>query len=124
MRKLLTLFAVAMLFSVLAIAQTRTLSGKIIDSKGQPIPFATIRVKGTKIGVSADADGNYAIKVDPSQTLIVTGAGLTTTEVVAPTSNTFNITVALKDASMTEVVVTALGIRRSKNELPYAVQQI
>jgi len=124
MRKLLTLFAVAMLFSILAIAQTKTLSGKITDAKGQPVPFATIRVKGTKAGVSADADGNYTIKVSPSQTLIISGAGVTTTEVVASDASVQNITVTMKDASMTEVVVTALGIRRSKNELPYAVQQI
>jgi len=124
MRKLLTLFAVAMLFSVLAIAQTKPLSGKIVDPKGQPVPFATVRIKGTKIGVSADADGNYNIKVAPSQTLIVTGAGMAPTEVVAPDASVFNITVKLKDAAMTEVVVTALGIKRSKNELPYSVQTV
>jgi len=124
MRKLLTMLAWATLFSVVAFAQTKTLSGKITDPKGQPVPFASVRIKGTKIGVSADADGNYNIKVAPNQTLIVTGAGMLSTEVVAPDASVFNITVKMKDASMTEVVVTALGIKRSKNELPYSVQTV
>ena len=93
MRKLLTLFAVAMLFSVLAIAQTKPLSGKIVDATGQPVPFATVRIKGTNQAVAADADGNYIIKASPGQTLIVSGAGMTAKEETVPNSPTFNITV-------------------------------
>jgi len=120
MRKLLTLFAVAMLFSVLATAQTKPLSGKIVDATGQPVPFATVRVKGTNKGVSADADGNYIIKASPGQTLIVSGAGMSPKEETVPNSPTFNISVTLKNASMTEVVVTALGVKRQPKQLGYS----
>jgi len=124
MRKLLTLFAVAMLCSVLAIAQTKPLSGRIVDAAGQPVPFASVRIKGTKEGVSADADGNYTIKASPGQTLIISGAGMSATETTVPDSPTLNITVTLKNSNMTEVVVTALGVKRSRSNVPYATQQI
>src|ERR1700761_2248652 len=122
MRKLLTLFAVAMLCSVLAIAQTKPLSGRIVDAAGQPVPFASVRIKGTREGVSADADGNYTIKASPGQTLIISGAGMSATEAAVPNSPTFNITVTLKNSSMTEVVVTALGVKRNRSNVPYATQ--
>ncbi|MBS1662197.1 MAG: TonB-dependent receptor plug domain-containing protein, partial [Bacteroidetes bacterium] len=124
MRKFLAVFAALCLFYNLASAQTKTLTGKVTDTKGQPVPFASIRIKETQKGVSADADGNYLIRVNPGQTLVITGAGISATEVKAPDAASLNITVQVKESNMTEVVVTALGIRRSKNELPYSVQQV
>ncbi|HMH33475.1 MAG TPA: carboxypeptidase-like regulatory domain-containing protein, partial [Puia sp.] len=82
MRKFLSLFAVLVLCSVLAFAQTKVVTGKVTDQQGQPVPFASIRVKGTKQGVSADADGNYSIRVKTGDALVVTGTGLTLKEAV------------------------------------------
>ena len=127
MRKFLTLFAVLVLTSVLAFAQTKQVTGRVIDQTGQPVPFATIRIKGGHgegKGVSADADGNYSIKVNSGSTLVVTGTGLAPTEISVGDAASLVITVSRKDANLTEVVVTALGIRRSKNSLPYSAQTV
>lgn len=127
MRKFLTLFTVLVLVSAFVTAQTKTVTGRVTDQQGQPVPFATIRIKDSKgatKGVSADADGNYSIKVNPGATLIVSGTGLASTEMKVGDGNTLNISVARKDANLTEVVVTALGITRSKNSLPYAAQSV
>ena len=73
MRKFLTLLSVLVLLSALVYAQTKTITGRVTDQAGQPVPFATVRIKesrGTGKGVSADADGNYSIKVNPGATLI------------------------------------------------------
>ncbi|HWK02875.1 MAG TPA: SusC/RagA family TonB-linked outer membrane protein [Puia sp.] len=106
-----------------ALAQT-VVTGKVSDQQGQPVPFATIRIKGGKQGVSADANGAFSIRANKGDKLIISGAGLTSTEFAIENSTVLNIQVARKDASMTEVVVTALGIARNKNSLPYAAQTI
>ena len=61
--------------------QTKIVNGKILNQQGQPIAFATVRVKGTKIGAGADAEGNFSIKAKSGETLIVSGTGITNKEV-------------------------------------------
>lgn len=123
MRQCLSLMAL-LIFCASVFAQTKTTKGRITDQQGQPVPFATVRIKGSNKGVSADADGNFTIKADMGATLVVTGTGLTATEVAVNTDGLLTVTVNRKNSNLTEVVVTALGIRRSRNSLPYAAQQI
>ncbi|MEJ0080436.1 MAG: TonB-dependent receptor plug domain-containing protein [Puia sp.] len=94
------------------------------DQAGQAVPFATIRVKGTKVGTSADAEGYYSIKANPSQTLIITGTGITAKEVPVGSETTMNIAVQHQTTSLSEVVVTSLGIQRQSKELGYATAKI
>ncbi len=124
MRKLLPLVTVMVLCSLYALAQTKEVAGRITDQSGQPVPFASVRIKNGRAGVSADADGKFLLRATPASILVVSGAGLTETEVPVGDSTFFTISVKANKASMTEVVVTALGIRRSKNELPYSVQVV
>lgn len=123
MRKFLTLVTVLALYSMLALAQN-VITGKVSDQTGQPVPFATVRIKGSKVGVSADANGAFSIHASKGDVLVLSGAGLQTTEFRIENSTTINVQMTRQDASMTEVVVTALGIARSKNNLPYAAQTI
>ncbi len=122
MRKFLTMLALLVLSTVLVNAQTKTVTGKVTDQQGQPVPFSSIRIKGTKAGTSADADGNFSIKAKNGDVLIISGAGVTAKE-TSVTDGPMNVQVA-RNSNMTEVVVTALGVRRSRNTLPYAAQQI
>ena len=76
MRKLLSLLAVLSVLCLTATAQNRIpVKGKVLDEAGQPVPFATVRVKGDKQGVSADGDGNYTIRVTKGSVLIVNAVG-------------------------------------------------
>jgi len=123
MRKFLSLATVLALYSMLALAQD-VITGKVSDQAGQPVPFASIRIKGSKTGVSADANGAFSIRANKGDVLILSGAGMQTTEFRIGNTASVNIQMTRKDASMTEVVVTALGITRNKNSLPYAAQTI
>ncbi len=124
MRKFLTLLAVLVLLGPLAFSQTKVITGKVTDQAGQAVPFATIRVKGTKVGTSADVDGYYSIKANPSQTLIISGTGITAKEVPVGNETTVNIAVQHQTTSLSEVVVTSLGIQRQSKELGYATAKI
>src|ERR1700744_2482597 len=123
MRKFLSLLSVLVLYSILTFGQQKTVTGKVTDPQDQPVPFATIRIKGVKTGVSADADGNFSIKANSSETLVIFGAGIDEKEIPVGNQTSFNIQVSRK-SNLDEVVVTALGVRRSRNSLPYAAQQI
>jgi len=123
MRKFLSLLSVLVLCSALTYAQTKTIVGRVVDAQGQPVPFATVRIKGSKSGVSADADGKFEIKASPTTTLVITGAGIQAKEVLVGTDNVLVAQVS-RQSTLDEVVVTALGVRRSRNTLPYAAQQI
>ena len=64
MRKIFYLFMLQLLaFSVLVNAQQKNVTGTITDQKGQPVPFASVLIKGSKKGVSADAEGTFVISV-------------------------------------------------------------
>ncbi|HLY68948.1 MAG TPA: TonB-dependent receptor plug domain-containing protein, partial [Puia sp.] len=124
MRKFLSLFAVLVLVYSTAFSQIKSVSGRIIDQQNQPVPFATVRIKGTKVGVSADADGAFALKAKPGDVLVVTGTGVTTKEYTVGEETLIPIVVARKESNLTEVVVTALGIQRQAKELGYSTQKV
>src|SRR5450432_4540238 len=124
MRKFLSLLAVLVLLGPLAFSQSKVITGKVTDQAGQGVPFATIRVKGTKIGTSADAEGYYSIKATSSQTLLISGTGITAKEVPVGSETTLNIAVQHQATSLSEVVVTSLGIQRQAKELGYATAKI
>ncbi len=123
MRKCLSLIALLM-FCLSVFAQTKTTVGRITDQTGQPVPFATISIKGTRTATSADADGNFSIKTKPGEVLLVTGTGLTAKEVSPTGAGMLVVQVSRKESNMTEVVVTALGIQRQAKELGYSTAKV
>ena len=126
MRRFLSLFTMLMLCGVLAFAQSRVVTGKVTDIDGNPVSFATVKVKNTNTGLSADANGAYSIKVNPNDVLVISGAGFKTTEVPVGTQNFLN-TVMEKGSKgeLTEVVVTsAFGIRRTARSTASNVQNL
>ena len=105
-------------------APGRTISGIITDTKGgSPIPFASIIIKGTRRGVTSDAQGRYVIRDVPyNATLVVACVGYETYE-IQPSQSNLSISLRTSEASLSEVVVTsAFGLRRSN--LTYAYSSI
>ena len=123
MRRIASLCAVLMLFNALAFAQTRAITGQVKDSKGDPVPFANITIKGTNSGTSSDVNGNFKIEIKEGESLIISSTSFAEQEVKVGTSSTLTVTLQ-QQGNLQEVVVTALGIRRTRNQVPYAAQQI
>jgi len=110
--------------SMLAFAQTRTVSGTITDANGLPVPGATVAVKGVKGGTSTDANGKFTIHITGNALLIVSGIGFETQELRVGDSPNVMIVLKQGNSSLSEVVVTALGIRRDKRLLTYSTQEV
>jgi TonB-linked SusC/RagA family outer membrane protein len=123
MRKILSLMAMLVLCSVLAIAQGRAISGQVRDDKGDPIPFASVTVKGTNRGTSTDANGNFRIEAQTGEVLVISAVGNKDREVAVGSSRSYTVTLD-KSGNMQEVVVTALGVAKQPKELGYSVAKI
>lgn len=122
MRKLLTLLAIALFYSALSFGQTKTVTGKVTDDKGGPIPFATVKVKGGKVLGTTDAKGDFSITVGSEKTLEVSSAGFSTQDVSIDGVSV--VAVKLIGSVMEEVIVTAGGLKTKRKELGSATTQI
>ncbi|PZR07608.1 MAG: SusC/RagA family TonB-linked outer membrane protein [Flavobacterium psychrophilum] len=99
--------------------------GKILDNDGFPLPGAAIMEKGTKNVANTDIDGNFTITVsNVSATLIVSYVGFETAEVELQGKTVLNIKLTTSANELSEVVVTALGIKREEKRLGFAQQTI
>jgi TonB-linked SusC/RagA family outer membrane protein len=124
MRKFISLAVLCLLFSAYVKAQSREVTGKVIDSLGIPLTGASINIKGMRGGTSAGPDGSFRMMVPQGATLVVTAIGYDPYEVRVSADNYITVNLRPNTRTLNEVVVTALGIRREKRELGTATQTI
>lgn len=108
-RRLLILSA-ALMLSASLFAQQRSYSGRVLDSNGDPVIGATVRVPGSATGVITDLDGRYTISVDPGTKLEVTYVGMATQTITA--GNNMNVTLKEDDQTLKDVVVIGYGVQK------------
>ena len=103
----------------------RTITGQVVDAKGEPLIGVSILVKGTTDGAITDLDGNYKIMTKSNNPVIVYSyIGYKTQEIPLKGQTAINITMMDDTQVIDEVVVTALGIKRSEKALSYNVTQV
>ena len=120
------IFTLIMFLSMVsfAVAQ-RTITGTITDKSGGPLVGASIVVKGTTNGSVTNVDGNFSLQVpNNASTLIVSYVGSTSKEIAIGTSNVIDVILDEDESILSEYVVTALNISRSKKSLGYTVQEL
>ncbi len=123
MRKQLYLGFCALVFiTITSVAQTVTVTGKVTDDKGAAIAGATILEKGTKTGTSANADGSFTLKVKPKATLLISAIGYEDQRLEAGTN--LKVQMITDAKSLSEVVVTGVGVATSKKKLAISVESI
>ncbi|MGF6926077.1 TonB-linked SusC/RagA family outer membrane protein [Chitinophaga sp. W2I13] len=103
----------------------RKISGLVKDSTGTPIPGVTILIKGTKNGATTDVQGRFSLDVPEGNVVLVfTSVGYESKSVTLGTSTFLNVTLSIASSGLNEMVVTALGIKRPKGTLGYAISTI
>lgn len=103
-----------------------TVSGKVISSEDQgPLPGVNILVKGTANGTISDVNGDYSItNGSPNDVLIFSFVGFNAQEIALEGRSIIDITLITDAKQLSEVVITALGIRREEKSLGFAAQTV
>jgi TonB-linked SusC/RagA family outer membrane protein len=116
--------ACAVLLSAVAFSQ-KTVSGKVIDASNQPVVGATVAVKETDVATQTNSTGDFTITVPGGRNvLVITSIGFNPQELTIGDRTNFNVSMVSNTSSLSEVVVTALGIQRNKKSLQYSVTTI
>jgi len=113
----LWIFVCWLIFSGTAIAQTKTITGNVKDTKGDAVPGVAISVKGTPTkGTTTDGNGKFSLAgVDSKTVLRVSSIGFETQEVNVGNKSVVEITLAENAASLEEVVVVGYGVQKKVN---------
>lgn len=108
-----------------SLAQVKSIKGVITDSDGMPLPGASVAVQGGQKGSSTDFDGLYSIEAQKGQTLVFSYVGLETQSIVVGDAATINVKMGQAASNaLNEVVVTSLGIKKTRKSLTYAAQEL
>jgi len=125
MRKILMLLCGMLLLYGQLLAQSKTITGRVTDEKGNPVPNASITIKGTALGTTSKEDGTYSLTVPASSKILtISAVGLEEQDLAIGEKTSILITLTSKQNTLQEVVVTSLGIARDKRSLGYATQNL
>ncbi len=113
--KKFTLSFVFLLITLLSVAQTRTIRGKIVDKAGLPVANVSVTVKGNPQGVSTEQDGTFTLTVPgDTKTLIVSSVGYGDQEVALGNSSTIDVVLTQQEKQLEAVLVVAYGEQSSR----------
>ncbi|WP_316830904.1 SusC/RagA family TonB-linked outer membrane protein [Pedobacter aquatilis] len=100
------------------------IGGTVKDASGGALPGASVRVKGTAIGTSTDVNGKFSLNAPENAVLVISYAGFQTKEVSIGSQTAIDVVLVEDSKQLTEVVVTALGIKKERRALGYSVTQV
>lgn len=125
MRKFLCFSIMLMLAGLTSWAQ-RTVTGRVTDASGAPIPNASVMVQNTKVGTVTKDDGSFSLTVPANgRVLVISAVGQAAQEITIGSQSNISVTLqAGSQQNLQEVVVTSMGIRRSEKALGYSVSKV
>ena len=126
MKSLLLVFCSVLCMLTATFAQTRQVSGKVTGPDNKAVAAATVKIKGSTTATSTSTDGSFSIKA-PAGTVVleISSLGFATKEVsVGAAQSSVSVSLAAQSSDLSDVVVTALGVKREKKALTYASQQV
>lgn len=126
MKKVTVIIMFLLQITMPLLAQQKTIKGTVKGADdGQTIPGVSIIIKGTTTGTTTDIDGNYQIQVPGKETILVFNfIGYTPVEIKVGDQTVINTSLAPETFKLSEVVVSALGIKREKREIGYSSESI
>jgi TonB-linked SusC/RagA family outer membrane protein len=124
MKKITVLFAILLLGSMVSVFAQTAIKGKVTDSKdASPVGGATIKVRGENTSTTSKPDGTFEIIAKQGSSFDVTEVSHIS-QIVKYSGGYFEIKMEQDAKGLSEVVVTALGIKREKRNLTYSAQEV
>ena len=105
-------------------AQSKVITGLVTDEQKIPIPGVSIVLKGEKTGTQSDMNGQFKIQASSTDQLTLSYVGFESKTVTVGNAAVLNVVLATSTIGLKDVVVTALGIKKSKRNLTYATQTV
>ena len=102
----------------------KNITGNVTSVNGETLPGVNVAVKGTTNGTITDIDGNFSLTVQEEDVLVISFIGYKAEEMSVAGQLSFSITLKEDVTDLSEVVVTALGIKRDKKALGYSVTEV
>jgi len=106
------------------VVSNKVVTGKIVDEKGLPLPGVSVKLKGTTTGTVSDVNGGFSINVPDNAVLVISFLGYETQEVAVGGKTSITVTLVVSSKNLSEVVVTALGIKKEEKKLGYSVSTV
>ncbi|HEX2630715.1 MAG TPA: carboxypeptidase-like regulatory domain-containing protein, partial [Chitinophagaceae bacterium] len=104
------LLTVAMLLLCLQLFAQRTITGKVTDDKGNPLPNVSVIVKGTTVGTTTKTDGTYSLSVPSNgRTIVFSSIDMATQELTVGSNSTLSVSLLPATRNLDEVVLLAYG---------------
>ncbi|MBD0277062.1 MAG: SusC/RagA family TonB-linked outer membrane protein, partial [Flavisolibacter sp.] len=104
-----------LLLSSLHLFAQKTVTGSVLDDKGQPLPRVSVTVKGSTTGTSTDANGKFTISAPGDATLVISSVGYTPQEIDLKGRSSLDVQMGAASQSLNEVVVTGYGQARKQD---------
>lgn len=109
-----------MLMSAMTYAQSRSITGKVVDENMQPLPGATVAIQGTANGTTTDVNGSYTLKISQAGSYQVTASFIGYVSVTSPVAVnndnvTLNFTLQPSAKNLNEIVVIGYGTSKKKD---------
>ncbi len=113
--RLLQFMIAIFLSTTVLLAQDRSVTGTVTDENSDPVPGATVQIKGTSSGTITDANGNFNVSASSSDILVFSFIGYTTQEITVGNQSTINVSLVTDVTQLQEVVVTGYATQQKKD---------
>lgn len=123
MKKIILIFLIIFTTQV-TLAQVKNIKGKVTDQTGLPLPGASISIQGESKATITDLDGGFSIEAQKGKTVVISYLGSETQNIVIDDQSFLNVQLKEAATSLTEVVVTSLGIKKTRKSLTYSAQEL
>lgn len=98
-------------------AQNRTLTGRVTDATGNPVPGASVQIKGTNVGTVSNSDGTFTISVPQNaRALVISGVGMSQRELTIGNQNNITVSLSPSEQNLQEVVVSTGYTRERRSQ--------
>lgn len=122
-RHLYLLSMMLLLIGGTALAQQKTVTGKVTDESGTPLPGVTVLEAGTTNGILTDDNGEFSLEVSEKGSLEISFFGFSTQKISVAGQSNFNVSMT-EGVVLDDVVITALGIAKDERAIGYSVESI
>ena len=105
------------------LAQTRTISGTVLDENGRPMAGASVTVKRSGVGASTDSAGKFSIKAATGSVIILSAVNYEDVSIVVGQASSYNIAFKQKASQLNDVIVVGYGTQK-KADLTGAIATV